>query len=142
MRRLILAALLVTACDPGLSDPGSEVDDIQDIQLAASDPRECVTICDAKLGGCHQICSSLHPPPDDPIEVAQDTTCSRLRPIDVCGDGCCDQDEVIFGPAVCMRDCRVERIEWRLEEGRTLGFRDGKPLGELVEGRVRLPRAQ
>jgi hypothetical protein len=68
----------------------------------------------------------------------RDTSCDRLRPINICGDGCCDQDEVRFGPAECRADCILKRLEWRLEADQVIGFLDGSRFGSLVEGGVRL----
>ena len=133
MRILVLAvSFLATACD--LADPGPEADLTH---LAGGDPRECATICDPRLGGCHRFCAPIEPELSE-IEVVGDTSCDRLRPINVCGDGCCDQEEVVFGAAECRPDCVLKRLEWRLELEQAVGFLDGVPFGSLVEGGVRL----
>lgn len=41
------------------------------------------------------------------------TTCSSLRPINVCGDGCCDSAEAerLSPSTYCRKDCTLARLE-------------------------------
>jgi len=71
---------------------------------------ECVSVC-FPGAPCHNLCRLS---PFDPgfQVVPPPFSCDQLRPINVCGDRCCDQAEARFGqPEYCRKDCRLESLQ-------------------------------
>ena len=70
---------------------------------------ECVSLCYPGVP-CHNICKLVLDEPGFQIVPAA-RSCDDLRPINVCGDGCCDVAESNFRDKYCRADCRIEKLE-------------------------------
>jgi len=106
----------------------------------ASDPLgrdwQCVSLCFPGLP-CHNICRLSPLDPGFAI-VPAPWTCDSLRPINVCGDGCCDAEEAKFAGSFCAKDCVLQKLEVsdRLKSG-SLQILDGdRVLGTVDPGFV------
>lgn len=100
---------------------------------------ECVNACFGERGGpCHQICRLSIDEPGFQV-VPPEPSCSDLRPIDVCGDGCCDIGELWD----CREDCKITELEvvpsGRESPMQIVSF--GKPMGLISERGVEVSQA-
>jgi len=115
----VLSIMSVAACTEGGPDG--------DATAAAAREWECVSFGFGLPQGT--VCRLTTDEPGFQI-VPPAPTCASRRPIDVCGDGCCDVSETSWrGPIWCPADCRLERLEVADELG------TGRPQVR-VDGRV------
>jgi hypothetical protein len=70
---------------------------------------QCLSVCFPGLP-CHHLCKLIL---DEPGFVIPESprTCDELRPINVCGDGCCDAAETNLRDGWCKADCRLQHLE-------------------------------
>jgi hypothetical protein len=106
MRRLILSlfALSFVACaDPVEPEPAEST-------ATAAISWDCAAVC-FEGRPCRNFCKLTLDEPGfamDPVP----TSCNDLRPINVCGDRCCDNAEADrLSPAYCRKDCQLARLE-------------------------------
>lgn len=109
-RSWLLPLILVFA---SCTDPGPSSEDVADVPEepeAAAREWECVSVC---FPGhpCHNLCRLTIDDPGFQI-VPPPFTCDSLRPINVCGDGCCDAAETDrLDPLWCSKDCQLPKLE-------------------------------
>jgi hypothetical protein len=76
---------------------------------------QCISVCYKELP-CHNLCKLTFDEPGFQV-VPGPFTCDSLRPINVCGDGCCDAGETFLEDGYCRADCKIERLEVIDREG-------------------------
>ena len=122
MRHLLLVIFVAaTAC----TDPPTEATTAADVSW------DCASVC-FKGFPCHNFCKLTL---DDPgfAVVPSQNTCDKLRPINVCGDTCCDAAEAdrLNRDQWCPSDCKLARLEIATLDGRVRLLDDGRQLATV-----------
>lgn len=92
---------------------------------AAAFEYTCVPLCLEGVS-CQTICALEPFVPGFQVQPGP-STCDELRPINVCGDGCCDAGETRRSDSYCRADCapaEILRIEDTGEGRHTIFARD------------------
>lgn len=128
--RLLLVAIalaLSLASLPACTDPPATA------EATAAISWECVPVC-LPNRPCQNICALQRDEPGFAV-VPGPSSCDKLRPINQCGDGCCDDGETdrLDREHWCPKDCRIARLEIAKLEDRLQILQDTRVLGLVAE---------